>query len=906
MHKKDRRLIEDSFPVKEVSAESARDKNIRQGHISTFHMWWARRPLAASRATAYAALVPPPKNIDEWEKQRNFIIELCKWENSNDEGLLQKARADILEANGGVPPKVLDPFTGGGSIPLEALRLGCETYANDYNPVAVLVEKCTLEYPQKYSIPKSAKQGVLTGTQKNPLIEAVKKWSDWVLKETKKEIGQFYPEEEDGSIPVGYIWARTVPCQNPACNVVIPLMGQHWLAKKSNKKVALYPYVKNRKVLFKIVGDGYEPIPTDFDPSEGSVSRAIVTCPSCGASMVAKDTHKLFQEGKASQQMIAVVSYRPGENGKRYRLAEQKDLDVFAEAKEYLLKKIPLLREEWGIEPIPDEPIPPKKSHRAVGSQLPIYGFSTWGDLFNSRQQLLLVTFCEKVRASYEKMQSEEGYDDEFVKGVYCMLCILLDRNADFSSSLSQWENSTEAVKHVFTRQALPMLWDYVECNNFSNSTGSISNQLKFILKCLEFTSKTNKHSNISDIFHSSATSLPLPDNHLDAILTDPPYYDNVPYSYLSDFFYVWLKRSMGDVFPELFSTPLTPKSNEIVVYDDHPDGKAGAKIRFEKMLADSFKEMHRVLKPDGIAVIVYAHKSTEGWETLINSLLDSGLVITAAWPINTEMKGRLVARETAALASSIYIVARKWEREATGFYKEVKEELEQHLNMKLDKLWKEGISGADFYISAIGSAIEVYGKYTQVMDYEGNIVRADRLLQDVEDIATDYSVKKILKNGFSDTISGLTRFYVIWRWYYGNASVPFDEARKLATSCGLDLSIEWAKNDSFIKKLKENIAVIDPKEREKHIDDLKKSSELIDILHAVLLLWEKSKQQEILELLRTSGFGRRDVFFRVAQAISETLPNEAKEKKLLDGFLAGRGRIMEEMRKGTGQQTLF
>jgi len=266
MHQK--RLIEVSFPVKEVSIESAREKNIRHGHISTLHIWWARRPLAASRATAYAALVPAPKDMDEWQKQRDFIIQLCKWENSNNPQLIERARKAILTANGGVPPKVLDPFAGGGSIPLEALRLGCETFASDYNPVAVLVEKCTLEYPQKYGQPISREQylnerlwlkldkpgdAFYLDDQVNPLLEDVKYWGNWVLQQARQEIGRFYPPEPDGAIPVGYIWARTIPCQNPSCGAEIPLVRQTWLAKKDKKKVAYKLIPKGNRIEFAIV-----------------------------------------------------------------------------------------------------------------------------------------------------------------------------------------------------------------------------------------------------------------------------------------------------------------------------------------------------------------------------------------------------------------------------------------------------------------------------------------------------------------------------------------------------------------------------------------------------------------------------------------------------------------------------
>lgn len=409
--------------------------------------------------------------------------------------------------------------------------------------------------------------------------------------------------------------------------------------------------------------------------------------------------------------------------------------------------------------------------------------------------------------------------------------------------------------------------------------------------------------THIPVITHASATSLPYPDNFFDAVFTDPPYYDNVNYAELSDFFYVWLKRALGDVYPELFSTPLTPKSEEIVANPVGQGNPESAKTFFEDRLKKAFKEIHRVLKPNGIATKVYAHKSTAGWETVINALLDSGLVVKGSWPLNTEMTSRLNAKESAALSSSIYIVARKMKRHPTGFYNQVKEELKRHLNDKLDRLWQEGIGGADFLIAAIGSAIEVFGKYEKVMDYEGNIIRADRLLEDVRKISTDYAVQKILHNGFAGEISTLIRFYVLFRWNFGEAKVPFDEARKLATSCGIDLALEQNKK-GFINKEKEFVWALGPKERK--IKDLEGSSELIDVLHYVLLLWEKSKREDMLKLLKETGYGQNEAFYRVAQAISETLPKNSKEKQLLDGFLSGKERITQEIKQETKEGRLF
>ncbi|HDN67878.1 MAG TPA: DUF1156 domain-containing protein [Firmicutes bacterium] len=644
---------------------------------------------------------------------------------------------------------------------------------------------------------------------------------------------------------------------------------------------------------FKVVGDGYERMPERFNPSYGTISRAIATCPVCGSVVDAETTRRLFQEGKAGQRMVAVVLHKPGTSGKKYRIATEKDKKGFREAEIYLEEKRRKLMEEWGIDPVPDEPTPEGKGRGAERAfSVRNYGLDAWGDLFNARQRLALIIFVEKIRKAYRKM-SEEGYMEEYAKAVVSYLAIIFDRLADKNANLVVYNVVGEKIEHVFGRQALPIVWDYVEVNPFTDV--GWPNMQKWIERIIDHCSQiSNPEFQVPTVTQFSATFLSYPDNFFDAVFTDPPYYDNVPYSYLSDFFYVWLKRTIGDLYPELFSTPLTPKKNEIVAYSNGPGGFEEGKRFFEEMLKKSFQEIHRVLKPNGIAVIVYAHKSTEGWETLINSLLDSGLVITGAWPLHTEMQARLRAKESAALASSIYIVARKMERQPTGFYNEVKEELKGHLNSKLWRLWEEGISGADFFIAAIGSAIEVFGKYEKVMDYEGNIIRADRLLEDVRKIVTDYAVRQILHDGFAGEISDLTRFYVLYRWNYGAARVHFDEARKLAQSCGIDLAQEWGR--SFIKKEKEFIRVLGPHER--NLRDLGGSSELIDVLHAVLLYWEKGRRDEMLKLLRESGYGRSEAFYRVAQAISETLPVENKEKKLLDGFLAGRERIREQTKE--------
>jgi putative DNA methylase len=896
----DRRFIEESFPVKEVSVHSAKEKNIRHGHISTLHIWWARRPLAASRATSYAALIPAPKTIEEWNRQRNFIIEFSKWENTNNSTMIEQARQEILKAYGGKPPKVLDPFAGGGSIPLEALRLGCETYASDLNPVAVLIEKCTLEYPQKYGKPGYVEKEVEEFGRKvvkkikvdNVLVEEVKKWGEWVLNEAKKEIGHFYPPDSDGSIPVGYIWARTIPCQNPTCGAEIPLMRQFWLTKKDKRKISLLPYAEGKTVQFKIVGTGYDPMPPDFDPEKGTVARAVAKCPVCGATVDANTTRRLFQEKKSGERMVAVVLHKPGQNGKQYRIANDDDLKIFKQAEKYLEEKRENLREEWGIDPVPDEPLPP---YGTLGFRIQRYNMNTWGDLFNARENLIHILFINVIK-SYKYLSNEKS--NPLLIAILGYLGLGIGRLTNRISKQNVWNVFAEKAEQVFLRQALPMLWDYCEINPLS--VQGWEKQFWYILEVLK---NLNNSINNCSVFQVSSVSLNFPKDYFDAVFTDPPYYDNVPYSYLSDFFYVWLKRSLSDIYPDLFSTPLTPKKNEIVAYSQNEGGYEGGKAFFESMLKQSFQEIYRVLKPNGIAVIVYAHKSTEGWETLINSLLDSGLIITGTWPLNTEMAGRMRAQDSATLASSIYIVARKMNRLDTGFYNNIKEELKNHLDKKLERLWQEGIGGADFFIAAIGSSIEVFGKYKKVIDYEGNEIRADRWLQDVREIVTDYAIKQILHNGFAGMISPLTCFYLLWRWNFGEAKVIFDEAKKLATGCGIDLAIEWNRA-GFIKKEKEFIRVLGPQDRK--LEDLNVPVEMIDILHRVLLLWEKGKKDEMVGTLKNSGLGKNEAFYRVGQAISETLPNESKEKKLLDGFLTGREKIQESIRSSLKQGRLF
>ncbi len=620
------------------------------------HIWWARRPLAASRSTIYASLIPAPKGDVQTRRQKEFIVRLSKWENSLDQTLLSEARRDILTAYGG-RPRVLDPFAGGGAIPLEALRLGCETYASDYNPVATFLLKCTLEFPEEFGTrDKHANGKFLIEKGQGLLLRDVKKWGTWVLDNARKEIAQFYPEEADGSTPVGFIWARTVPCQNPSCGAAIPLIRQFWLAKKKNRRIAMYPYVDGKEVRFKIVGVGYDRMPRDFDPGNGTIAGAVATCVVCHSALDGKSMRDLAFQNKLGQRMIAVILNKKGAVGKTYRSANSEDVRRFEEAADTFREERSSLLSEWGVDPIPDEPIhTPDNREYEPGHLLynftpvMLYGMTKWGDLFNFRQKLALIIFEQSIKRA-KQLVLESGASEEYSRAIMSYLGIIFDRLVDKSSSLVRYNVVGEKAEGGFGRQALSVVWDYVEVNPFTDV--GWHNMQEWVELVISHCSNLPAGAKV---IQSSATSLNYPDNFFDAVFTDPPYYDNVPYADLSDFFYVWLKRTVGGEYPELFSTPLTPKTGEAIAElpllrgmdkDEAARLVSGIKTQeyFEKMLRKSLEEIRRVLKDNGICILVYAHKSTAGWESLVNSLLDSGLVPTGAWPIHTEMKGRLRA----------------------------------------------------------------------------------------------------------------------------------------------------------------------------------------------------------------------------------------------------------------------
>lgn len=741
----------------------------------------------------------------------------------------------------------------------------------------------------------------------NLLAYLVEKWANIILEEARAEIGRFYPPEPDGWIPVGYLWARTIPCQNPACGAEIPLVKQFWLAKKDNKQIAYRPIISAdthrltqiageeeksvqsaKSVDFELLEDAAAIRAAGFDPDAGTVSRGDARCVICGQVTKAADTRRLAREGQMGERMIAVVLHHPHQTGKRYRLATPDDVRVFNEAVAYLEEKLAA----W---PYLESPLPTEELPLMSGTfNVPLYGSDRWDKLFNPRQQLALVTFLEKIKSVYPRVSMDvrglpqiegEGLDVEgLAKAVAGYMAIVLNRQADYCNRLTTWHNTGEKLNHLFGRQAIPMSWDYVELNPNSGSGGDWTSHLDWVLRYI------GGNPSISDVQsqaqNASATSLPFSDDSLDAILTDPPYYNSVPYADLSDFFYVWLKRSVGEVFPDLFATPLAPKPEEICEMAGWDSRRYAHKDQafFEKRIGKAFSEIYRVLRPGGIAVIVYAHKTTEGWETMLNALVQAGLVVTGSWPMHTEMAARLRAAASAALASSIYMVCRKVAREPLGFWNELQPQIRARVEEKLNQFWAAGIAGGDFFISAIGPGMEAYSRYARVETYAGEPVGVEMLLQFIRAVAAEFLIKRLLRGASGGNVDPEAQFYLVYRWTYLDNAVPFDDARKIASAEGVDLEQLWAKG-GFVKKSGANVSVLGPRQR----GEIARVENMVDGLHRACQLWEKGQKAELAQHLAETGYGQDGAFWQFAQAIAESLLEGNKEKQLLEGLLIGK-----------------
>jgi putative DNA methylase len=722
-----KRLAEVDFPIAIVSQHSAREKSIRHGHPSTLHLWWARRPLAACRSMLLALLLPDPCDPNCLEEFKTcariiltrvqgvpgksdkelrdallrFVGDFANWDNCTRTPYVEAARGLIKSANGTTRPLVADPFAGGGSIPIEALRLGCDAFAGDLNPVATLILKTMLE-----EIPRHP------GNLSSELREA----SQQVLQKARKELSAFYPETSDTSTPIAYIWARTVICDS--CGAEIPLIRSLWLSKKAQRLRALeYVIHKEGKkrpfIEFRIVTPK-----SGKELQSATANRGKAICPACHVVMSPDRVKSLLVKQRGGSdvvfddrgkrvggaRLLAAVLLRDDGNGREYAPATDQDYAIVFEAHKSLAA-LQEKREFGALSPIPDEPLPLQGT---LGFRVQLYGMKTWGDLFTARQKLALLTFAKHI----------QQIKDSAVRN---LLSLVLDRVASRGSSLCQWRYHAdqEKVEHVFTRQAVAMMWDFAEAVTTSDSTGSFADGVDVVATAVEQLS-TMLENYQGQAENADARHSPLLDESADVFFTDPPYYDAVPYADLADYFYVWLKRSQPS--NPLLRGYLTPKDEEIVQDESKKVGEQPKDRQvFETMMADAFADSRRILRPDGIGAVVFAHKTTEGWEALLSGMIRGGWIVTGSWPIATEMKNRLRARDSAALATSVHLVCRPRPSDALiGDWSEVLRELPQKVGTWIELLQSEGIRGADLVFACIGPAMEIYSRYRRVEDAEG------------------------------------------------------------------------------------------------------------------------------------------------------------------------------------------
>lgn len=740
-----RKLIEVALPLDAINAASAREKSIRHGHPSTLHLWWARRPLAAARAVLWASLVDDPSSHPELfpteeaqEKERQrlhaLLSQLVTWENSHNEALLKQARAEIRKYMGDAPLVFLDPFAGGGSIPLEAQRLGLEAHAHDLNPVAVLINKAMLEIPPKFAgqPPVNPEAKKRLGNDRSwpgasGLAEDVRHYGAWMQQEAFKRIGHLYPNvtlppEQGGgeATVIAWIWARTVPCPNPACGCAMPLVSSFVLSKKKGKEAWIEPVIDGKDISYAV---RYGTCPKDKATNKLG-KGATFRCPVCGATTEKKYIYDVFKNKRNNAALIAIVA-----EGKKRRIYVSPD----GEHKKFRDITIP--------DNFPQGEMPQNPRWFSP----PMFGLEDFSDLFTPRQLTALTTFSDLVAEAQQEALRDAvtaGMADDGIGlaeggcgataygqavGVY--LAFAVDRLAMTGNSLVRWNSTGEKAQHCFGRQALPMLWDFAEVNFFGNSTGSIDAAIFCEVDPLNHLAISNSGS----VYQNAAQYNFFSQKSI--ISTDPPYYDNIGYADLSDFFYIWLRRSLKATYPRLCATLLVPKAEELVATPYRFDGsREKARDFFEEGMARAFQQLYAAAREDVPVTVYYAYKQSEndqgdaaastGWETVLTALVNAGFAITGTWPIRTEMKTRQVAMSTNALASSIVLVCRKRPPDAPsssrrGFLAG----LQRELRSALKTLQASNIAPVDMAQAAIGPGMGVYSRYARVLEANGSVM---------------------------------------------------------------------------------------------------------------------------------------------------------------------------------------
>jgi adenine-specific DNA methylase len=960
-----KRLIEVDLPIKRISKNARHDRNIKKGHISALHIWWARRPLAACRAVICAALWPDPADalcpapfyaaaakamtdrannhtklsgdqsckrllavrqdptlVDSPEYLRalllDFIADFSSWENSDVEWYVRTARFltgvahESLTLEVANRPVLLDPFAGGGAIPTEGLRVGAETIAADLNPVAVLLNKILLDYVPRYG---------------DLLLREVRTLGKHVRERVESQMVQFYPSDPDGFTPVAYLWARTLQCQGPGCGAEIPLINQMWIKKKAQPRwaydIRLDPHKK--QIGLEVVEN-----PRTAAIAPGTSTQGTATCPLCGYTTPAGQVRDMGRKGRIGERLLSVILESPDGRSRRCRMPREGDIHAVVSAATALQD-----RPTSGFIKNLETEIPTSELRRV---SVPLYGLTRFSHLFLPRQRLALVSFEEAIA----HLRLEQGRAGVPVHGAALdIVAVAVSNMLHYNTNLSTYL-SNGMISAFIQGTSLAMRSDFAEANPLMpRLVGGFQYALLKVCETIERMLHTA--NSVGTVAHGSATSIALPDDSVSLVFTDPPYYDSVPYSHLSDLFYVWLSANLGDGMSSMFGSPLTPKDDEIV--EDRPHSMSPTrkgKDFFEAHMTSAMAETRRVIRPDSLQVVVFAHKSTTGWEAMLASLLASGWVIHAAWPIDTERPARMNAFQNASLLSSIHVVCRPRCEDKIGDWRQVLDELPKRIHAWMPRLAAEGVVGADAIFACLGPALEVFSRYSSVEKASGEEVHLSTYLQEVWAAVSREALSMIFEGADASGFEEDARLTAMWLWTLHTATngdeateldgkgklirgyaLEYDAARKIAQGLGAHL-----ENLAHVVEVSGDTAtLLSPAARAKHlfgspkpdlprgkkakkaqlslnfveqIDELEDQSAdwafdfaanpnptVLDRVHQAMVLFGAGRAEAMKHLLGEEGAGRNLLFWRLAQALSALYPTGTEEKRWVDGVLA-------------------
>jgi len=867
------KLIEVALPLDVINREAAREKSIRHGHPSTLHLWWARRPLAACRAVLFAQLVDDPsahpedfptEEAQDKERQRLFrIIErLVPWEASNDEEILEEARAEIRRCYPEGTPTIIDPFCGGGSIPLEAQRLGLDVQASDLNPVAVLITKALIELPPKFTDrppvhPNTDGKLAVAHAWKGAagLAEDVRWYGNWMRERAEERIGHLYPKATlpDGTkaTVIAWLWARTITCPNPACRSTMPLVRSFWLGKKKGKQAWVDPIPDraSKQVRFEI-GHGKQ-----GPPVEGTVGRTGATCLVCDSPVPLAHVRTEGKEGRMGAHLMAIVAEG---NRQRIYLPPNATHEAAAQVER--------------PDDFPDTELP----HNPRDFKTPNYGMTRHADLFTNRQLTALCTFSDLVGEARVQVLTDGG-DEPYAEAVATYLAFLVGKAADRNSSICSWDSSVskETPRSTFARQAIPMVWDIAEGNLFANASGNWSDAVSFEAEVIARLGVAS--GQMAVVVQADATEQTFGGKVLS---TDPPYYDNIGYADLADFFYVWLRRSLKEIYTDVLGTVLTPKVQELVATPYRFGGnKSLAEKHFETGFARVFSRLGAQSFSDTPATVFYAFKQSEnedaaggsvsgviastGWEKMLEGLLGSGLAVTGTWPMRTEMGNRMLSSGTNALASSIVLVCRPRASDAgvtdrRGF----QQALRSRLGKALRDLQSGGVAPVDLAQAAIGPGMAVFSGYAKVVESDGSTMRVRTALGLINQVLDEVSAEQ------EGEFDADTRWAIAWYAANGMDAGTFGRADDLGRA--KDVSVEGLVRAGIVKSGAGKVRLLDRDELDAEWDPATDQRLTVWEVtqHLIRRLLEDGETSAAELLGRVGGLGdpARDLAYRLFQ----------------------------------------